>query len=415
MSLRLLLGIIILFISLGIAYFLPGYNSILALISIFIISIFTIFGLLNSSVLALMQANMKMEFSLISSIIWKLSNLFIIICIIYFLFPQGSIDNFDFAFIWIMIAWFIWIFLNTLLNYIYARKICPIHFKWDTEYIKHIFKISLPYGIALFLSVVYFKVDIILLSLLETPEKWDISIALYSLPMKIIEVLMVLAWFYMNSILPTLTQMFEDKKETDANSIIRTSFKLLFSFALGIFILGVLFKNHIIEIISNKSYLFPPNHDYSSADVFVIVLGVIIVYFLSLLFIYIFIAAKKQSTLLKINIFVTLLNIIWNIILIPKYSFVWAWIITLISQIVLMIICYFWSKKILSFSIPWIYIIKAIWTALCCIIIGYFLLSFFSFWLFYDLILIWIPLGVIYFSISTRQILKETNLVQLNR
>ena len=64
--------------------------------------------------------------------------------------------------------------------------------QFDREYIKHIIKISLPYGIALFLSVVYFKIDIILLSILEPTEKADISIALYSLPMKVVEVLMVI-------------------------------------------------------------------------------------------------------------------------------------------------------------------------------------------------------------------------------
>lgn len=78
------------------------------------------------------------------------------------------------------------------MNYVYAKRIIPIKFLFEKEYIKHIFKISLPYGLALFLSVVYFKIDIILLSLLEVPEKANISIALYGLPMKIIEVLMVL-------------------------------------------------------------------------------------------------------------------------------------------------------------------------------------------------------------------------------
>jgi O-antigen/teichoic acid export membrane protein len=47
MTLRLILWILILFLSLWIAYFLPWYNSNLALISIFIVWIFTIFSLLN--------------------------------------------------------------------------------------------------------------------------------------------------------------------------------------------------------------------------------------------------------------------------------------------------------------------------------------------------------------------------------
>ncbi len=87
----------------------------------------------------------------------------------------------------------------------------------------------LPYGVALFLSVVYFKVDIILLSILEWQDKADISIALYSLPMKIIEVLMVIWWFYLNSILPSLTKFYANKDKKALNSLLNISFKILFS------------------------------------------------------------------------------------------------------------------------------------------------------------------------------------------
>jgi hypothetical protein len=41
----------------------------LYLISILIVSVFTIFQLINSSILALMQANMKIEFSLFSTVL----------------------------------------------------------------------------------------------------------------------------------------------------------------------------------------------------------------------------------------------------------------------------------------------------------------------------------------------------------
>jgi O-antigen/teichoic acid export membrane protein len=68
MSLRLILGIFILFFATFIAFFIPGYDSTLAIISIVIASIFTILQLLNSSILALMQANMKVEFSALSLI-----------------------------------------------------------------------------------------------------------------------------------------------------------------------------------------------------------------------------------------------------------------------------------------------------------------------------------------------------------
>jgi len=47
---------------------------------------------------------------------------------------------------------------------------------------------SIPYGLAMFLNVIYFKIDVIILSIMEPRNMADISIALYSVPMKIVEV-----------------------------------------------------------------------------------------------------------------------------------------------------------------------------------------------------------------------------------
>ncbi len=93
----------------------------------------------------------------------------------------------------------------TFLTYWYSRRVIPLHFAWDIEYIRHILRISLPYGLALFLNVIFFKVDVILLSMLETPALADHSIALYSVPMKIVEVGMMYGTVFLNSLLPVLT------------------------------------------------------------------------------------------------------------------------------------------------------------------------------------------------------------------
>jgi O-antigen/teichoic acid export membrane protein len=137
-----------------------------------------------------MQSQMKMEFSLISVVSGKLLNIGLISVFLLLIFTDVSQS--PQAFLSVFIAGLAGILLNTYMNYRYAASIIPIKFLCDRAYIAHIFKISLPYGVALFLSVVYFKIDIILLSLLESPEQSNISIALYGLPMKIVEVLMVL-------------------------------------------------------------------------------------------------------------------------------------------------------------------------------------------------------------------------------
>ena len=403
MTLRLILWIIIIFLAISIAYIIPWYNSKITLISIFIISIFTIFWLLNSSILSLMQAKQKIEFSLFSAIIWKLLNISLISLIVFYIFPKTIESDIatDTSFLLIMFSWLCWIILNTILNFLYARKLCSISFKIDWEYIKHIFKISLPYGIALFLSVVYFKIDVIFISILETEQKADLSIALYSLPMKIVEVSMMIWWFYLNSILSPITKLFEKKDYNKLKHILNISVKVLFSFSMIIFILWVIFRENIIKIIANENYIVT-NHTFNSSDAFLVVLAVVIFYFLSLLFIYIFIAVKEEKTILRINIFITLFNIVWNIILIPKYSFIWAWITTLLSQIILLILSFYYSRKIIKFKIPIKFIMITIIVSIFTFIFLSYIIKNIPLWLYLNPIIYWWIAWIIYLAVIHR-------------
>lgn len=396
MSLRLILGILIIFLSIFIAFFLPGYSSELMLISILIVSIFTIFSLLNSSVLSLMQAFMKIEFSLFSVVFWKIVTFLWILLVVFILFPYSQTQNFEMAFIWILLSGLVWVIINYILNLYYANKITKIKFLFDFEYMKYLFKTSLPFWIALFLSVVYFKVDIIILSLLEPPSQADTSIALYSLPMKIIEVLMVIWGFFLNSILPSLSTYFKEQNIAWMKLLLQNSFRFLFSFSLFIIIAGFIFWEHILTVISTPDYMNHNLYQYTSLDVLLVVLLVLWFYFISSLFNYIFIASKNESILLKINIFITLFNIIWNIIFIPKYSFMWAAYVTLTSQILLFLLGWYFSKNISHFRFDWKYIILNFLIGIFIFLLWNWAIWFFHLWFFMEMFLIWGTLFWIY-------------------
>ncbi len=407
LTLRALLWWSIIGLALLIGVFLPWYNSDMALIWIGIVWVFTLISLLNSSLLALMQSKLKIEFSLVSVVSGKLVTLGMIIAFFLFVWKSEVQNMGTDALVFVFIAGLVWIFLNTFLNYFYARKICSISFCFDWEYIKYIFKISLPYWIALFLSVVYFKIDIIILSLIEW-ENSDISIALYSLPMKIVEVLMVLWWFYLNSVLPKLTALFENYRESseEIKNILTISFKILFSFWVFIATFGIVFRENIIQIIANSWYLENTNHIYNSSDALLIVLLILVVYFISLLYIYIFISAKKQSILLKINIAITLFNIVGNIVLIPHFSFMGAAYITLLSQVVLIFLAHHFSKRIINFSIPKIFTLKILLLAWISYATLFWLIQNHSLWIFWDMFVYWTVLAGIYVWITYRMIRK---------
>ena len=358
LTLRTLLWMCAICIALVCAMFIPGLWDSLILSAIAIVWVFTLISLINSALLALMQSQMKMEFSLISVVAGKLLNISLVALFLIFVFSW--IEQNDIAFISVFIAWLLWVSLNTLLNYLYARKIVRIRYLFDWDYIKHIFYISFPYGLALFLSVVYFKIDIFLIPFFELPGQADISIWLYALPMKIVEVLMVLWWFYLNSLLPTLTEKFQKNLKKDISHILGVSIKLLLSFWILVFTLGNLFAVETIRIISRPEFINPSWHVYSSVDAVSLVLWVLVFHFVALVFIYTLIAEWKQKLLLIINTCVVLVNIIWNILLIPYYSFIGAAIVTLISQALLMCVSGFIVCR--SIKIPYAYILHYIFS-----------------------------------------------------
>jgi O-antigen/teichoic acid export membrane protein len=72
-------------------------------------------------------------------------------------------------------------------------------------------------------------VDIILLSIMEPRYIADSVIALYALPMKIVEVGMLYGTVFLNSLLPVLTGMIETQQYAKAKSLIRKSFYILSS------------------------------------------------------------------------------------------------------------------------------------------------------------------------------------------
>jgi len=146
LTLRTLLWCIIIFLALLIANFLPWYNDALTLMAIAIVWIFTLVSLINSSLLALMQSQLKMEFSLISVVSGKLITLSLIA---YFLMIQFTWNQSNIAFLSVFVAWLLWIIVNTVLNFLYVQKSMRVWFRFDWDYIKYIFKISLPYGLAL--------------------------------------------------------------------------------------------------------------------------------------------------------------------------------------------------------------------------------------------------------------------------
>ena len=349
LSLRTLSGVLIVILSLSIAPFLSGYNSMMALVGIFIVSLFTLMGLINSSLMSYLQATLHTEFSLIANTCGKMLTFGMILLFAGLLFPRSTTGDLH-IFTLVMLAWLAGNIMMTWLTWWYASRYHKIRFAWDKKYILHILYISLPYWLALFLGVIFFKVDVILLSLLEDPAIADTSIALYALPMKIVEVGMMYGTIFLNSLLPVLTTAIEKKDTSKIHSLTGKWFELLFWFGLAIAVFWFIYTPEIIRIISTPEFVSTAIFGYTSMEAMRIVIWIFLFYFISSLSMYILIARGEQSRMMWINAIIALLNIIGNLIFIPMYSFIGSAWVTLVTQILLMMITWWYVRDTIQYK-----------------------------------------------------------------
>lgn len=348
LTLRTISGFTIIGLSLIIAPLLSGYNSNMAIIGILIAGWFTLLWLMNSSLMSYLQATLRAEFSFVANTAWKMLTFGMIVLFSSILFPLYSWVSETMRYTLVMIAWLSGNLLMLSLTWWYTRKYINIRFAWDPLYIKEILTLSLPYWLALFLGAVFFKVDTILLSVMEEPQIADIAIALYALPMKIIEVGMMYGTVFLNSVLPVLTTNMEKKNTQETKKIIYNAFQILFGFWLGLSAFLMIYGKEVLLLLWGKKFTETTLQTYTTWDAMQIVSWVFLFYFISSLLTYTLIARGEQKKMLWINSIVALINIIGNLVFIPEYSFIGSAWVTVISQFLLILITWWYVKNDIS-------------------------------------------------------------------
>lgn len=348
LSLRTVSGIAIIVLSLAVWFFLPGYNDHTAIIGILIVSFFTLFGLIDSSIRSYLQAILKTEFSFFSQVTGKLITFSLILYSVQFALP-ASTTSLETRLIAVFLSGLAGNIVMTAMIFFYAKKFQKIRWYWDPLYLEKILVQSIPYWIALFLGAIFLKIDIFLLSVMENPEISNKITALYSLPMKIVEVGMMYGTIFLNSLLPVLTSAIEQKRTEDAKNLSTKWFELLMGFGAGISVFLAFFSSQIIAFIGSEEFL-TKIHGHNSADVLGIVAWIFLTYFIASLANYILIAAGFQKKIIYTNLIVAIINLIWNLIVIPHFSFMGSAIVTIFSQLILVAMSFYFSRAYLDFK-----------------------------------------------------------------
>jgi len=308
-GIKIILSLLTLIIAYIVLYLLN--YPIQTFIVVYFLIIYAVLSSLSKIFYSIFQAYEKLEFQSIGTFLNTLLILIITLIAIYL-----KMDVITFAFIYVIVGLLILIF-NVLISK-WKLKLPEIEIDWN--FWKKSITEGFFFGFAGFFTEIYFNIDSVMISLLVGTA----AVGWYNAAYRLIFVLMFIPSAIIASIFPVMSKYFESKK--DALKIeYEKIFRYIFLISILILIYGLLFSDKIILIIYGKAY----NPSISALEVLIWVIPFI---FLTVLLGSLLAAVNKQRMVTIVAGVNAALNIVLNIILIPKYGFIGASVATVLTE-----------------------------------------------------------------------------------
>lgn len=321
-----------------------------------IASLTVFFTILNGTITSVLQTKLKMGISSVATVAGKVVSVLFMAYIVFFGFPEDNVTGF-----------YMLIFAGNLgaiamffITNHHVRKITPLQYRFDLSFWKEILKKSIPYGIALILSTIYFRID----SLFIFFQQGKTELGIYAVAMRMLEQISIIPLFFMNSVLPVLTKTIKEKS-AQYKTVIKYAFDFLAALSVPMVVGGVLLAYPIVFIVSKPEYLSRVSEGFYGSDiVFQILIFATLFQFLNVLFAFILIALDKQSKMLYINGACVIFKIITSAMFIPIYGIRAAAITSVIAEFFILILTWKSAHKHLDFQINYKNLLKIILSSL---------------------------------------------------
>ena len=322
-TLRFFLGMIYALV-VWIALIILGWNQYAILISMMfvIVNIITYFKYL---LFISFQAHEQMKYQAITNI---LTNFFMFVFILIAMYIDSGL-------IGIMVAYIIGHFIG-LIYCIYAlnKNFVTPRFSIDLNFYKILILGGIPFALNNFISFVYYSIDMVMLTQISS----SYATGLYNASYKLVDVMGLFYGIYSATIFPVMTKLFKDD-EFMLRTTLTKSIKYLSFFTIPIAVAMLFYGKDIIVICFGNQYS-------EAGTVLSILVWTIYFLFVNGVCITLLNATHKERSVTIIFLITCLLNIILNLILIPRYDVYGAAFTTILSDMFLLFLALIMLRKI---------------------------------------------------------------------
>lgn len=301
------------------------------------------FTTMNSPLVGVFLNNYRLDISVTTEVVGRIATLILTLYLISLKVPFGVV----------IAATLIGNILNFVLNLIYARRYIKLGMSFDWGYWPHLISQAAPIGIVLVFHFIYFKIDSIMLSLM----KGMMDVGIYGTAYKVLEVLETVPVMFLGAAFPLVTRYVTSGDKRAPNAF-QKQFDFLALIAIpivgGVFALSQPIINFLGgrggEFIHASTVSLFGNPATAVTCLRVLAFGVGISFF-SNLYSYLIVSLGRQKNMVWPTIGFALFNIVLNLIVIPRFTYIGASFATLVTEIVVMVVSYTVAMKYLRLPI----------------------------------------------------------------
>jgi len=214
----------------------------------------------------------------------------------------------------------------TTLPLFYAMLICyrkfiklTLDFNW--VFWKKCLNEAWPLGGMTLCIIIYFRIDVVMLSFM----KGDIDVGIYSAAYRLSEAATIIPLMLVSAIFPVLSKYHEQSVD-QFNRVYRTAVKYLSACAFPVVLTVLLFSDQIVAFVYRDAFI------QSSPTLRILIWASAIMY-VTMVLGNVYISANRQRENFKLAIIAMILNIALNLALIPQFSYLGASYATVATEV----------------------------------------------------------------------------------
>lgn len=276
------------------------------------------------------QVKLRYDFSRLAL---SLGSLFLLVWVVFFSMLKSNLIVLSFGYV---LGGFI-----SAVSAFYLLKLLKIipKIKFDAKLCKYLTYSSFSIGLMFIFSQINFKMDSILLSFLHLPVASKLTnveaVGIYGIAYKIFEVSLIVPTFFMNSVYPLMIKKNLESFE-NLMSVFKKSFLFLLTTGFLVSIAGFFLSDFFIKLIAGNGFGL-------STSVLKILFSGLFIFYITQPMSWFIVTLGKEKLLPYVYFLAATLNIVLNVLFIPKFSFFASAYITWISELfialILSVIC----------------------------------------------------------------------------